>query len=452
MDRATEQTLGTLGSGGVLSAQRENGLPRGPRSPGVLQTLLWMYRPTSFAERCRRRYGDLFTLRLGPGRNTVVVAEPTAAWRVIRGDEEVFRAGDANGILKPVVGRASLLVLDGDEHMCHRRILLPAFGAEHGRAFGETVKRVANERVDNWQAGQTLHLQDEMEMISLDATLELALGKGDPERREQFRALIPEMMQRCASPFTLRPYFRRELGGITPYARLQRLLRELDVLFLDEIVERQASTAESTGDCLSLLCSATTGEGPLSNQEIRDELLTMIMAGYETTTSALAWSFERLLRSPETLERLQADLAAGGVRYLDAVVKEVLRLRPVVPVVARKVSEDVVVNGHRVPAGSVLMVSIYLLQRDPELHADPHEFRPERYLVRGEGEPWMPFGGGVRRCLGASFAQLEMKVVLRTVLERATLTVDDSEGEPVARRRFTFAPGRRARAIVSKVT
>jgi cytochrome P450 len=404
------------------------------------------------APACRRRYGDIFSLRLGPGRNTVVVAEPVAARRVMRGDPEIFRAGDANGILKPVVGPASLLVLDGEEHMQHRRILLPAFGANHGPAFAETVREATRERLGTWRVGQTVKLQQEMEAISLDAILHLALGPGPEDRLEQFRVRVPDMMRRCASPFTLLPYFRHELGGTTPYARLQQVLGELDSLFLDAIVERQASPVEGVNDCLSLLCAATDESGtPLSNQQIRDELLTMIMAGYETTTSALAWTFERLLRSPEVMSRLQDDLSQGSDSYLDAVVKEILRLRPVVPVLARKVREDVSLNGHAIPGGSVLMVSIYLLHRDPALHPDPDEFRPERFLDR-ESEPWMPFGGGVRRCLGASFAQLEMKVIIREVLAAATLRAPDPADERVARRRFTFAPAHDARATIEGVS
>jgi cytochrome P450 family 135 len=412
-----------------------------------------MYRPISFIESCRRRYGDIFSLRLGPGRNTVVVAEPTAARQVVRGDPSVFRAGDANGLLKPVVGPASLLVLDGDEHMQHRRILLPAFAAKHGPAFAESVEAATRERLASWRTGNTIKLQEEMEAISLEAILRLALGPGPDDRLEQFRVLVPEMMRRCSSPFTLLPYFRHELGGVTPYAGLQKVLGELDTLFADAIVERQASSIEDASDCLSLLCAATDEDGtPLTNRQIRDELLTMIMAGYETTTSALAWTFERLLRSPEVMSRLQDDLSRGSDEYLDAVVKEVLRIRPVVPVLARKLKEDVELNGYLIPSRSVLMVSIFLLHRDPDLHPEPDEFKPERFLSGGDGEPWLAFGGGVRRCLGASFAQLEMKVVIKAILAAVTLSATNAADEPVARRRFTFAPAYDARATVEEVS
>jgi cytochrome P450 len=423
--------------------------PPGPTAPGMAQTLSWMYRPIPFIERCRRRYGPIFTLGLGPQKNAIVIADPGLAKAVMTGNPDVFRAGDANGIVRPVVGPSSLLVLDGDQHSRHRRIMLPAFGARHGSAFAEQVREIAAARIAGWSAGQTLRLQDEMEAISFEAILTVVFGDQD-ERRERFRELVPDMMRRCASPFTLLPYFRKELGGITPYARLRRVLDELDELFYAEIADRRAQGPQPDGGVLSLLVSATDEEGdPLPDEQVRDELLTLIMAGYETTTSALAWSFERLLRTPAVLDRL---LRERDVAYLDAVVKESLRIRPVVPVVARKIREPVQLGHHVAPEGSVLMVSVYLLHSDPELYPDPEEFRPERFLGdEPDGSVWVPFGGGTRRCLGARFAEVEMKVVLRTVFERVRLSAPDAKSEPVARRRFTFAPGRGSRAVVDEV-
>jgi cytochrome P450 len=408
-----------------------------------------MYRPIPFIERCRRRYGPIFSVGLGPQRNAVVIADPSLAKAVMAGNPETFRAGDANGIVRPVVGPSSLLVLDGESHMQHRRILLPAFGAQHGASFSEEVREIAAARVADWSPGQKLRLQDEMEAISFEAILSVVFG-AHTERRQRFRELVPEMMRRCASPFTLLPYFRKELGGVTPYARLRRVLDELDELFYAEIAERRNADPQPDGGALSLLVSATDEEGdPLPDDQVRDELLTMIMAGFETTTSALAWSFERLLRTPAALDRLLRDLDGS---YLDAVVKESLRARPVVPVVARKIREPVQLGDYVAPEGSVLMVSVYLLHRDPAVYPDPDEFRPERFLDEGsDGSIWVPFGGGTRRCLGARFAELEMKVVLRTVFERVRLTAADSKAEPVARRRFTFAPGRGSGAVVDEV-
>ncbi len=428
---------------------RNRGLPPGPRAPGVVQTLGWMYRPISLLERCRERYGPIFTLRLGPERNVVLVAEPDAARDVLSGDPDVYRAGDANGILRPVVGPSSLLVLDGARHLRHRRTLLPAFGAEHGRAFADRVAGITRERMSRWRPGETLELQAEMEAISFEVILQVAFGAEDRERGRRFRRLIPEMMRRCSSPFTLLPYFRHELAGTTPYARLRRVLDELDQLFFAAIADRRREGSGPGTDVLSLLVGAIDERGrPLSDREIRDELLSMVMAGYETTTTALAWAIERLLRSPAALERLLAELDAGDEEYLDAVVKETLRVRPVVPVVGRKVLEEVELGGYRIPARSVLMVSIYLLHRDPLQYRDPDEFRPERFLDGEQEGVWIPFGGGVRRCLGANFAQAEMKVVLSTVLGSARLRASGHKPERVRRRRFTFAPADGARAVV----
>jgi cytochrome P450 len=207
-------------------------------------------------------------------------------------------------------------------------------------------------------------------------------------------------------------------------------------------------------DALSLLVRATYDDGsPLEDEVVRDELLTLLMAGYETTTAGLTWSFEQLLRAPDKLERLLAELEAGERTYLDAVVKETLRRRPVIPLAARKAHAPIEVLGYTLPAGSVLMVSIYLIHLDPDLHPDPLEFRPERFLGGGdEIRSWLPFGGGVRRCLGASLAQYEMAIVLRTVLEEASLRAVSAAPESVARRRFTFSPGDEGRAFVESVS
>jgi cytochrome P450 len=446
---ANSAAVATPGSNGSTSP---SGSPPGPRTPGVVQTLSWMYRPVPFVERCRERYGRIFSLRLGPERNAVVVAEPDAAWEIAAGSPEIYSAGDANGIMRPVVGPDSLLVLDGEKHRIHRRILSPAVGAQHARAFAEQIEQIARDRISRWRPGQTLRLQDEMEAISLDVIMGVVLGDAQESTRSQIRALIPEMMRRCSSPFTLLPYFRRELGGISPYARLRGVLDRLDELFRTAIAERRAAPAPG-GDVLSLLLAATDGDGaPLPDGEVRDELLTMIMAGYETTSTALAWAFERLLRAPEILEQTTRAAEAGDGSYLDAVANESLRARPVVPALARKTRQDVVVGGFSIPAGSVLMVSVYLLHMDPELFAEPTEFRPERFLDPDLARaPWMPFGAGARRCLGASFAQVEMQVVLRAVLTSARLRPVGRGPEPVARRRFTFAPARGAKVRVERL-
>jgi cytochrome P450 len=237
-----------------------------------------------------------------------------------------------------------------------------------------------------------------------------------------------------------------------------RFIDGIDEILYDAIEERRADPlVEIRDDALSLLIRASHEDGSsLDDRVIRDELLTMLMAGYETTTAGLTWAFERLLRSTDKLDRLVSELATGDQAYLMAVVKETLRRRPVIPIAARKALVPIELMGYSLPAGSVLMVAIYLIHGDPEIYPDPKAFKPERFLdadPKGtEGGAWIPFGGGIRRCLGASLAQYELAVVIRTILEEATLSLTDESDEPVARRRFTLSPGREGRVHVEAVS
>jgi cytochrome P450 len=414
-----------------------------------------MYRPIEFMEKCRRRYGPIFSLQLGPAARVIVVAEPRAAKQVLTADPEHFRAGDTNGIFRDVVGNHSILVMDGPEHLHHRRILLPVVG-RHGHRYREMIGEVARSKITTWKPGEELSLLPQMEAISFEVMMRIALGSdGESEREEQLRTLIPQMMDKCESPFTLIPWFRHEMGGISPYARLMKFIDGIDEILYEAIEERRRDPlVQVREDALSLLVRATYDDGsPLEDVVVRDELLTMLMAGYETTTAGLTWAFERLLRSPEKLNRLVHELEEGDERYLMAVVKEALRRRPVIPIAARKAMAPIELLGYRIPAGSVLMVAIYLIHGDEEIYPEPKDFRPERFMAKdpGGGE-WIPFGGGIRRCLGASLAQNEMAVVIRTVLEEAVLSPVGKTAEPVARRRFTFSPGREGRVRVDEIS
>jgi cytochrome P450 family 135 len=434
------------------------GLPPGPRTPGAMQTLQWMYRPIPFLERCRREYGPIFEIKLGPAGHVFVIADPGAAKQVLTADPEYFRAGDTNGIFRDVVGNHSILVMDGPEHLHHRKVLLPAVG-RHAHRYRELIADITRNRVSGWTAGEEIRLLGEMEAVSFEVMMRIALGSdGTSDRENELRTSIPRMMDMCESPFTLLPWFRHELGGITPYARLMRYVDGIHEVLYEAIDERRDDPLLGMrDDALSLLLRATYDDGsPLEDEVIRDELLTMLMAGYETTTAGLTWAFERLLRAPEKLQRLTTELKRGDEHYLAAVVKEALRRRPVIPLAARKAHAPIELLGYTLPAGSVLMVSIYLIHGDPEIYPDPEEFRPERFLdadLKGsEGGSWIPFGGGIRRCLGAALAQYEMAVVIRTVLEEAKLTAVSTAPESVARRRFTFSPADEGRAMVERVS
>jgi cytochrome P450 len=402
-----------------------------------------MFKPIEFMERCRARYGPIFSIRLGAARDIVVVGDPAYAMDVLSGDPAIYDSGQANLLFRPVLGRKSLLLLDGDEHMEHRRMLLPNFRAGHVQTYSDAIERAVRGRMKDWPMGERFPLAPEMQAITYEAISRVVFGDAVDERGEHLAMLAGDMMDRCASPFALLPPLQFQAGGISPYARLLKLVDEIDKLLFAMIDERRQDPLSSVrDDVLSVLVRTQYEDGSLlKDREIRDEILTMIMAGFETTTAGLTWAFERILREPRVLNRLREELDRGEEGYLDAVIKEVLRARPAVPIVARKVREPVEIAGYEMPAGSVLMASVYLVHNDPSIYPDPDQFRPERF---SEGRPdpraWIPFGGGVRRCLGASLAQLEMKIVLRTVLEELDLEPVHRAPEPAVRRRFTFAP------------
>jgi cytochrome P450 len=423
--------------------ETESRLPPGPRSHHLRQSLAWFNRPVRFMERGRERYGPIFAARFGPEQRAVFVSDPDAIREIVRGDPAVLRMGDANGLFRPVVGSSSILVLDGDEHRRHRRLMMPAFRRNHVAEFERVIAGAVERRAAEWPLAGRFPVQPEMEGIAFETIAEMALGSSQGPRVERLRRLFGRMMDLCESPFTLLPYFRRELGGLSPYGRLKRALAELDELVFAEIDERRRrGDSEERDDLLSLLVRAHGADGtPMTDREIRDELVTMLMAGQETTTSALSWSFERLARHPDVADRLVAEIERGDDTYLDAVVKEVLRQRPPIPVMVRKLRAPVEVGGYDCPAGWVLMPSIYLVHREPSVYPDPERFHPERFLTDPPpAHAWIPFGGGDRRCLGANLAEFEMRVVLRTVLPMLKLATSEAADEPIRRQRFAFSP------------
>ena len=433
------------GSNGGLAGADPPGtvLPPGPTTPGAIQSLQWMYRPIQFMRRCRDRYGPNFTIRLGSAHGIVVIGDPDHAMDVLGGPPDVFDSGKANLLFGPVLGRNSLLLLDAPEHMHQRKIMLPTFGAGHVPHYAGLIERAVRKRIAQWPVDEPFSLDHEMEAITYEAITGVAFGEGNDDEIQKMRELIPEMMDRCDSIFTLLPPLRVELMGLSPYARLKRVVREIDELMFSIIEERRADPlSQLRQDVLSILLAGTHEDGsPLTDRDIRDQLLTLVMAGYETTSAGLLWAFERIVREPRVHRRLVSEIDAGEEKYLEATVKETLRARPAVPIVARKVRVPVTIGSYRVPAGTVLMASVYLVHNDPDVYPDPEVFRPERFLDGIKNKrAWIPFGGGVRRCLGASFAQLEMKITLRTVFSELELEAVDRDPEAAVRKRFTFVP------------
>jgi cytochrome P450 len=440
-------------------------LPPGPRLPSLVQAALVTASPYGWMLRRWRRYGDVFSSRFPIFGRVVYVANPAEVKRVFAGDPAVFHAGAANTLaLGDALGEHSLLTLDEQRHMSQRKLLLPPFHGESVRRYVELMTEATEREVASWPLGKQMPLRPRMQAITLEVILRAVFGVRDGERMDLFRERIPPLGE-MTSVINWIPFFERDLGGLTPAGRFRRALAAVDELIYAEIADRRAAgDSAERDDVMSLLLRARHEDGSaMSDVELRDELMTLLTAGHETTATGLSWAFERLLRTPRVLERLTASL--DDDEYLDAVVKETLRVRPVIMDVARKLTRDTEVAGWRLPAGTLVAPAIAVLHARPDLYESPQEFRPERFLgprVGGGREPsasrapesyaWIPFGGGVRRCIGASFAQVEMRTVLREVLRRVRLRAPSHRPERGVIRHVTVVPGRGCRVVVDEKT
>ena len=429
-------------------------LPAGPRIPPVAQTLAWIVRPEPFMARSHARFGDVFTVRLAAVGTLVFVADPALLKPIFTADANVLRAGEANAALEPVMGGRSVLLLDGDEHLRARRLMLPSFHGERLSTYESLIAAIADEALDGWPLGTPFRLQDRMQAITLDVIARVVFGVEEEVRLARLREALKALVAMSTRRVVMLPWLRRDLGPASPWRRFLALRDDVDAVIYDEIARRRrAPDLDAREDILSLLLAARDEEGEgLSDRELRDELVTLLLAGHETTATALAWGFERLLRSPGALERLIAECrgADGDDAYLEATALEILRLHPPLPLVARMLAHPwELPEVGELPAGVMVAPCIWLVHRRPDLYPEPDAFRPERFLDRSPGTyEWLPFGGGRRRCLGGSFATFEMKVVLRTLLRRADLRVHDPRPEGMRRRAIVFAPGRGAEAVL----
>ena len=422
-------------------------LPPGPRLPSAVQTLLlWRYTP-KFLRACEARYGPTFTVRDAAMGTLVYLTDPDDLKTVFTGDAATYHAGEGNSILAPVMGERSVLILDEDEHLEQRKRMLPAFHGESVRRYGETMASLSEEEIDRWPVGEPFAVHPRMQALTLEVILHVVIGVDAEERRRQLRELLPTVVDLNLTLALM--WLRPQLGRFGPWRRYHRTLAAADELLYAEIRERRADSGlDARGDVLSLLIRAADEAGkPATDEELRDQLVTLLLAGHETTATALAWCLERLARHPAVLARLVRELDAGDDAYLEAVVKETLRVRPVIYDVVRKLKAPVELSWGRLPAGVSVLPSIGLVQRDPARHADPSAFRPERFLEGEEELPysWIPFGGGRRRCIGAAFATFEMKTVLRTMLSRLELETTSEPGERVKLKHITLTPARGGR-------
>ena len=429
------------------------GLPPGPRMPRALQTAIWFRHAQWMLSQCAARFGETFSLRILHEGNWVMLSNPEHIKQVFTGDPRVFHAGEGNRILLPVLGEHSVLLLDEGPHMEQRKLLLPPFHGKRMQGYEALMREVATQEIARWPRGEPHRLRPRMQALTLEIILRTVFGLDQGRRLEALRAELRRLLDLLSSP---RMFVFPLLLGPERVSRLgpfRGMMAEVDRLVYEQIEARRRSGGEDQReDILSLLLQARheSDGSPMSDAELRDELLTLLVAGHETTANALAWAVERLTRHPEKLDRLAGEVLAGERAYLDAVVTETLRLRPVISLVARRLAEPVRIGGWELPAGTTVTPAIYLVHRRPDVYPDPEAFRPERFLDTPPGTyTWIPFGGGVRRCLGAAFAQFEMAVVLSELVSATRPRPTRPEAEPVLRRSITETPRHDAEVVLS---
>jgi cytochrome P450 len=478
----------THAPGAPPASTPEPRLPPGPRMPAAVQTLIWALAPTWMMDRCARALGEAFTLTFAPsGLKLTMVSDPQAVKTVFTAPPDVAPSAAGMSPLAPVMGRSSVLVLTGPEHMRQRKLLLPPFHGERMREYEDVIVEATKHDMASWPLGKPMRLQRHTRLITLEVILRAVFGV-DAERMQPLKDAIGDLFEPVGVLAVLRAVMSRPTGE-RPTGAIGRALDRLDALIYAEIERRRGERdLQQRPDILSLLLLARDDDGePMTDAELRDELVTLLLAGHETTATSVAWAVERLVRHPDKLARLIAEIdgvgtgadrgededegegegegrGGGGDEYMTAVVNETLRVRPVVPLVVRMLTQELQVGPYALPAGTRVVPSIYLTNRNPRVYERPGEFLPERFLDASGTQAtnsfsWIPFGGGIRRCIGASFALLEMKVMLRTMLSELEPRLPSQQGpldalrgggrsgERITRRAITLVPARGASMV-----
>jgi cytochrome P450 len=422
----------------------------------IVQTMRWMFRPIAYMQSARRELGETFgVMFIGFQTPMYMLSEPEAIKAIYTNRENGMPPG-RNIVLEPVMGPRSILLLEGAEHMARRKLMLPPFHGERMRAYEDEITAVITDEIDSWALHSEFAIHERMQAVTLEVILKVVFGITDETRLAKLRERLGVVLHQTASPLLqlVGLASRRFFGERGIWARFQATLEQVDGLLYEEIAARRADPKLREGDdILSMLMSATFEDGePMSDEELRDQLMTLLLAGHETTATALAWTFDLLLRNPAAMDRLRDEIEAGeGDDYLRAVISEALRLRPVIPIAGRRLVEPLEVDGYHLPAGTDVAPSIYLTHTRPDVYPDPYAFKPERFLDDGpETYSWIPFGGGVRRCLGAAFAEFEMRIVLTEVIGRCRLQSAHPDPQGIARRNITFSPRNGTPVIVTE--
>ena len=445
-------------------------LPSGPSKKNIFQFIKYIAYPMSMLETYKRAYGKTFTLRFSGQPDTVVICDPIDLKQVFSATHEQLNAGEINAtLLQPILGDQSLLTLDGKKHLQHRKLLLPSFHGQRMKDYGELMSKIAKQKISNWKQGSELKLVDEVREITFNIILNAIFGIDEESSR--FKTLtksLHDLLQTGSGLFAvitlLTPFLHRNLGFLTPWAKLMRTREIVDICLFEEIAERKKMDLNSRTDILSLLLQARDDIGnPMTDQEIRDEMLTLLLAGHETSTMGVAWSFYGILSNPHVLKKLKEELNQfvyndnelvsnlDKLVYLDAVIKEALRITPVFPYLVRITNEPYQLREHTLPKGTIISPCTYLAHHDPENWIEPHRFMPERFLSSTE-KPYthLPFGNGIRRCIGAAFAQYEMKIIIAQILIHLELKLKDNYTTKLERKGPVFGPSNGLPVIAKK--
>ena len=430
-------------------------LPAGPRTPSVVQMMRWIRRPIPMLEDCQARYGDTFTIRFPAMPPMVLFSDPAAVKEIFTSDPDTLRAGKANVILEPFLGTNSLLLIDGARHKRERKLLMPPFHGERMRLYGEVMRSLADEAIDTWPIGRPFPIHPEMQRITLEVILRTVFGLDEGPQLTRLRDLLTEAAALITDhPLLMVGFFQRDFGRLTAWGRAMRLREEADRILFAEFAHRRAAGTAGRADILSMLLEARDEQGqPMSDGELRDEMMTLLIAGHETTATTLAWLLHRALAHPSVLGRLHNEVRTvghgdpiasehlGELTFLDATIKETMRTMPIIPMVGRAVCAPTRIGGVDLPIGAVAAPCIYLTHHRSDVWGDPQTFRPSRFLeTKPSPYEFFPFGGGTRHCIGAAFASYEMKIVMSQILTRLELRSAPGYQARVVRRGIAFAP------------
>jgi cytochrome P450 len=431
-----------------------NDLPPGPKAPGALQLLATWKRPAASLARLRQQYGTRITVQLPFQLPFVILSDPEEIKELFKAPPDVLHPGEGARVLEPLIGQKSVILLDESAHLEQRKLLLPAFHGEKMQRLVGLMSELTRREVDSWPLERPVALHGPLQRLTLEIILRAVFGLEQGARLDELRDLLTQVLMFSESPLSVLPALRRLTRWLPSQRRFEQVRAKTDVLIHELIDERRAEANEERDDVLAMLLKARhEDDSPMSPHELRDELMTALVAGHETTASQLAWAFERLAREPRVVQQIAAELEeheGQGNEYLTATINEILRHKPVLPNAEPRLSKrPVTIGGFTYPAGVALLASAYLVHHDPEIYPQPYAFRPERFLARQPGTyTWIPFGGGRRRCLGASFALQEMKIVLGEVLRRYMLTPASERPEQTGRRSITFSPSGGATVIL----